>query len=481
MDKIEKSKSIIVLDKNKKKIAIITERDETISCEISNAQNNESSLTITMLKSNDKYRLISQAENYFIADNKEYVLVKPDESVVETRGQDGSISVDITAVESYYLLQRKFVTSFNSTDSFDHIDTHMVVVLSNGAYPLYTNWVNIEELNPYTKGTAAYALYAILYGTGWSVGTADVTGTHDLETDKKSVWQNIKQIKDLWGGILVIDSKAKTVSLRDEETYKNYNGFQIRYGKNITSVQRKQVNDLITKLYVYGYQNLNIASDNDDKEYLEDYRYTDKVYEGIITNNDITNQRELKNWGIKQLVKMCQPAIKLTTDIIDLREYNGYSQENFDINDIVDVIDDDLLEEQYQARIIKWTYDYFQPWNCKIEIGDETPRFEDKFKYVLDSSDYLTKVIQQSTAKLQSADMDFDWEMILATTTFPSTVLQAGENVTIDVSFDEQTLVTTYTINATGGSSGDLEFNHNMRTQSPLQIRHTATVIEEVL
>lgn len=413
MDKVENQKSIVVLDKNRNKIAIITERDETISCQISNAQNNESSLTFSMLKSNEKYRIISQAENYFIADNKEYVLVKPDESVVETRNQDGSISVDITAVESYYLLQRKYVTSFNSTDNFDHIDTHMVVVLSNGYYPLYTNWVNIEALNPYTKGTAAYALFAILYGSGWNVGTVDVDGTHDLETDKKSVWDNVKQIRDFWGGILVIDSVAKTVSLRDEDTYRNYNGFQIRYGKNIKNVTRKQVNDLVTKLYVYGYQNLNIASDNDNKEYLTDFRYTNKIYEGILTNNDITNQRELKNWGIKQIAKMCQPAIKLSTDIIDLREYKGYSQENFNVNDIVDVVDDDLLEEQYQARIIKWTYDYFQPWNCSIEVGDETPRFEDKFKYVLDSSDYINKVIQPTTGEIGDTSLDIDLEGML--------------------------------------------------------------------
>lgn len=39
---------------------------------------------------------------------------------------------------------------------------------------------------PYAKGTAAYALYAVLHGTDWSVGTVDVDGTFDLETDKKN-------------------------------------------------------------------------------------------------------------------------------------------------------------------------------------------------------------------------------------------------------------------------------------------------------
>lgn len=444
-------KYILVLNKYGQKIATLTKRDNIISCEISNAQNNESTLSITISKEHEKYRLITQAENFFIADGKEYVLIKPDESLTETRTENGGIIVEIIAVESYYLLKRKYVTSFNSTTNFDHIDNFMVVVLSGGNSPLVTNWENIEELNPYEKGTAAYAMFAVLYGSGWSVGTVDVEGIHDLETDKKSVWDNIKQIKEYWGGILEIDSIAKTVSLRDEEKYKEYTGFQLRYGKNIKSVTRKQVNDIVTRLYVYGYQNLNIADDNDGKEYLEDFRYTDVVYEGIITNNDITDQRELKNWGIKQIAKMCQPAIKLSAEMIDLREFDGYKHEKFKVNSIVDVVDDDLLEEQYQARIIKHSYPFFAPYMCSIEVGDETPRFEDKFKYVLDNSDYVTKIIQQSTGTVPSISIDFDWESILEDYKFPSTVIAAGKNVTIDITTDPETLVTTYTINATGG------------------------------
>lgn len=445
-------KYITVLNKYRQKVAILTERDKILSSEISNAQNNESTLKLSIPKEHDKYRVITQAENYFIADGKEYVLIKPDESLTETRTENGGIIVEMVAVESNYLLKRRYVTSFNSTTNFDHIDNFMVVVLSKGACPLVTNWENIEELNPYEKGTAAYAMFAILYETGWSVGTVDVEGIHDLETDKKSVWDNIKQIKEFWGGILEVDSIAKTISLRDENKYKNYTGFQLRYGKNIKTVTRKQVNDIITRLYVYGYQNLNIADDNDGKEYLEDFRYTDTVYEGIITNNDITDQRELKNWGIKQLAKMCQPAVKLSTDIIDLREYDGYNHEKFKVNDIVDVVDDDLLEEQYQARIIKHSYDFFKPYMCSIEVGDETPRFEDKFKYVLDNSDYVTKLIQQTTGEIPSISIDFDWEEILKNTKFPTTVIAAGENVTIDITTDPETLVTTYTINANGKS-----------------------------
>jgi len=84
----------------------------------------------------------------------------------------------------------------------------------------------------------------------------DVTGTHDLETEKLSLLENIQKVQEIWGGYLVWDSVAKTVSLRDESTWQNYTGFQVRYAKNLKSITRMTNYDLVTRLYPFGENDL---------------------------------------------------------------------------------------------------------------------------------------------------------------------------------------------------------------------------------
>ena len=117
-------------------------------------------------------------------------------------------------------------------------------------------------------------------------------------------------------------------------------------------------NDIATKIYVYGDSNLNIASVNNGKEYLEDYSYTDTVYETIIYNTDITDATELKEWGKKQLELMCKPTYSYEVSAIDLRtlpEYkdnisNGFKL--YDVIDIVDIVDSAITDSLYERRRI---------------------------------------------------------------------------------------------------------------------------------
>lgn len=398
-------KHITVRDKDHIRIAELTERDGITSCEIENRQNDESTLRISILKGSDKVSLITQVENTFTADGREYTIIRPDASISEQKTKDGKHVVQINALEIFYLLKKKYVTAYNSTTGYNHIDTHMVVVLSNGALGLNINGGPVS--NPYTKGSAAYALYAVIYGTGWSVGTVDVDGVHDLETDKMNVLENIKEVQKLWGGIIIWDSINKTVSLRDLEKFKPYNGFQVRYGKNTKDIKVDKVANFVTRLYVYGKDNLNIASDNNGLEYIEDFRYTNKIYEDILFNTDIDDPRELKNWGIKQIAKMCQPQITIQTEMIDLRRFKGYTHETFQVNDIVDILNTDVLDRKvYQARIIYRKYDFFATYKCSIEIGDERRKYEDIMKFTLDSSNYMKKVYSPTTNSISSSSIN---------------------------------------------------------------------------
>ncbi len=384
-------KAMYITDKNGAVITRLRERDGISECYIDNKQNGESTLSFTMLTSSEKYEFLSNAENLVVADGKVYTQLYDGDSFNEKKDVSNKNSVQINLVERQYLLGKAYVTAYNSTTTYDHIDNTMVVILSGGVDDLTVNGVQI--VNPYEKGSAAYALYAILYGSGWSVGTVDVLGKFDLESEKTSILDNIKAIKDLWGGILIFDSLNKTVSLRSEEAYQPYNGYGIRFRFNETGLERNIRKNIVTRLYVYGKDGLNIASSNDGKEYLEDYSYTSTPLYGLVENNDISNVGDLIVWGKHELQKLSTPQVTLKISLIDrpLLEGSGVS---FSVSDIVDVVDEDLSESRYRARVTEKKYDFFRPWICSsVTLGDEKEVFAAKIKYALNSADKVNNLV----------------------------------------------------------------------------------------
>lgn len=171
------------------------------------------------------------------------------------------------------------------------------------------------------------------------MGTVDVPGIHDLETEKESILANIKKVQEIWSGYLVWDSVNKTVSLRDANTWQPYNGFQIRYAKNLKHITRTQSNRLVTKLYPFGHDDLDIASVNNGVKYITNFSYTTREYVGIYKNQDIYDPQELLEKAIAELELNCRPRYNYKVKIADLRTLPEYSHEDFSLGDMVDVID----------------------------------------------------------------------------------------------------------------------------------------------
>lgn len=372
-------KAILVYSPDGKLKVKLTNRD-ILNVEIENRQNDESTLTFDIDITNTKYSDIQNIDYVFIADNRVYVQARTDDSITEKHTADGEKLATFNLVERHYLLGCDYVTAYNSTTSYSGIDNHMVVVLSNGIADLIVNGETV--VTGYSKGSAGYALTAILYGSGWSVGTVDVIGTFDLETDKNSILENLQEIVELWGGILVIDSFNKIISLRQEDMYLPYNEFEIKVGENAKKVEKTISKDITTRAYIYGKDYLNISNVNGGLEYLDNFTYTSNVYKSILTNSDISDQTQLKEWGITELKKICKPRVNVSVKFIDKSYFDGGN--SFETNDIVDVIDSELNLE-YQARVIYKKYDFFAPYNCSVEIGDN-----------LNPLDVLTKTIKTS-------------------------------------------------------------------------------------
>lgn len=359
------------------------EADKLKDCWIDNRLNEECTLTFSLPMTSSKWQELT-AECRIIAGEREFVMLKPDAIDVE-RDSEGKLWGKVMAAESWRLLDKEYVTVSNDPQNPDPPDLAVIIVSggpSAGGYP---------------QGSAGSALTYLLQNSEWSLDVCDVTGTHDLETEKESLLANIKKVQEIWGGYLVWDSLNKKVSLRAEATWQNYAGFQVRYAKNLKNITRTADYDLVTRLYPFGENDLDISSVNNGVKYIENFSYTDKVYVGVYQNQEIHDPQELKDKAIEVLEKLCRPRYTYRVGMVDLRIFPEYAHENFQIGDLVDVIDRELGID-VRARIVRYRYNVFMPWQCELEIGEPEERLATRLADTLDIAQFVKEALKPNPA-----------------------------------------------------------------------------------
>ncbi len=384
MKNLQPAKYIEIRNEENKTVAFLSPQADGVRADtatIDNELNGNCQLNFELPLTSDKWQYITDAHT-FVVNGKYFILLKPDTEEIIRDGQ--KVWGKVTAQEKWIELDKKYATISNDPTMPQPKQWSDIIIvsggfdLSGGRFPV---------------GSAGHALCALLQGTGWTVETVDVTGTFDLESlGKESVLANIKKVQDLWGGFLVWDSINKTVSLRSESAWQNYTGFQIRYAKNLKGITRTVNRDLVTRLYPFGKDDLNIGAVNGGVLYLENFTYTDKVYEGTYQNQDIVDQTELKTKGTEELVRLCKPRYSYQVTMLDLSVKPEWAHETFSCGDMVDVIDDDVKAND-RLRIVRHKYNVFQPWKCEIEVGESLEKLANR---IADNSKVAEKILANS-------------------------------------------------------------------------------------
>lgn len=380
---------VYVLDKNENLIAVfdIDDEDTMINPQVHDIQNSEATFTFSLSLKSKKWQQINNAENLYYTDNKVFS-TNFDECFTADVTEDNEDIVTVTAYERQKLLERKYVRAWNSEDGFENIDTFMCVILSKGNLDLKNNGVLVNSTH--LKGTSGYVLDGLLYGTGWTTGTCDVEGEFDFETDQVDIYNNVLKVQEIWGGILVIDSVNKIIHHRDETKYLPYDGFEVRYTKNMQSLEKIYNNKIITELCPLGEGGLNIKSVNDGSEWLTNYSYTSSRLQAIENNSDITDPVQLKAWGERKLKQLSQPTKELNVQAILLNQLEGFKQEVIGLNDIVDVIDYQyVVGDIEQLRVVEYTHKIWDNSDAEIVLSDITLDSTDIFKQTVSATDII--------------------------------------------------------------------------------------------
>ena len=193
----------------------------------------------------------------------------------------------------------------------------------------------------YNSGSVTlYELLAAILPNGWLVAgyNPGIRRTIQLEyaTDYDIVSQaaSTYSVRFVWG----ILSKTLTIINPDDKTP---SGEYLTDELNLRSIAFKgQSVDFITRLYPYGADGLTISTVNENKDYIDNHQYSDKIVCGYWSDERYTVPAELKAAAEKHLAALSAPQRSYECDVIDLAKLDPqYSDFAFALYKVVTLID----------------------------------------------------------------------------------------------------------------------------------------------
>lgn len=279
---------------------------------------------------------------------------------------------------------------------------------------------NLKHTTPEKKsfnGATSQMVFEYLFGkTGWIIKTNEyLGGENSLEIDGKTTANTLLQSAlqtfdaeirayvEVEQGIVI----NKYVEIMDQRGDPN-TGRRVEYGWNATEIQ-KTVTDgaLITKLYVFGKDDLTLNSDKDFRtSYIVDdtandlYNSSSDLYlEGVATNDEITNADALRSWGEKLLKYYNHPRANYTVTVDPTFEAN--------VGDTIRVIDD-TINLTLASRVIQKVVSESTPTSNQVVLGEfitvrnVTPaaieELEDKMAKQLEMINAVNKAIADASS-----------------------------------------------------------------------------------
>jgi len=263
----------------------------------------------------------------------------------------------------------------------------------------------MSELNDYTvapfdtTGTAGSLLTTLLNGTGWQVGTVNVTGNKQVVSDKRiTVLAALWLMTEKWTGEFDFRLEKK-----QDGTFLRYVDFKtqigstskkqpIRYDKNSDYISReKDTTHLITRLYPYGKDDLTCESVNPTgKIYLDSANignYKTRKEYALYTNID--NATDLYNYAVSYLALYDTPVYRYTANIADMTVFRIWDDEGVSLGDTARVYNKDL-NINVDCRIKKIVKDYADPNYFEIEFDNVTESLAVSLKKLYDVINRLT-------------------------------------------------------------------------------------------
>lgn len=251
--------------------------------------------------------------------------------------------------------------------------------------------VHIESVEDTAFNTIQKVLDASIEPTGWTLYKAEPTIRRTIRGEWKTVLELLHEIRDQFGGELQFDTVDRTISLVNK--IGENNGIRFYYNKNLKSIERSvDTFGLVTRLYVYGKNDMTIRSVNDNVEYLQNTKWVDalklrnRIRIAKWADGRYTIPQNLKDDGQAMLDEASKPNIIYAMEVNDLSMLSGHEHESIGLGDTVFTVDSELLNLLVESRIMRRRYNVRQPWKTEVELNQPKKELADANRRHLDDA-----------------------------------------------------------------------------------------------
>ena len=195
-------------------------------------------------------------------------------------------------------------------------------------------------------------------------------------TDKINTYDVIQNVIEAYGrGEIYYDNYRFAVVERIGKD----NGVRMSIKKNMTSLSvERNTQELTTRLYMYGKDDLTISSVNGGKPYIDSKEGIEKygIREAYRDYSDYDDPEKLKAFGEWDLkgegndFRLDRPQLTITGDVVDLSKLAEYGDfYKIALGDTVHVFEDNI---EHKQRIVSMTYYPYSAKQPSVTIGQPT-------------------------------------------------------------------------------------------------------------
>lgn len=276
--------------------------------------------------------------------------------------------------------------------------------------------VNIENIkgNPILhfetkEQKCADAVNLALAGTGWTLGSCDVTKLRTVKKSNCSSYDVLQEIQNIYHCEMTFDAINKKIYVY--QSMGTDKGVYFSEQLNLKKVDtQKNTHDYITRLIPIGKNGLDITSVNNGCSYVENHQYSNKVITAYWSDNRYTVAQDLYDDAVARLDYLSKPQKNYSCDVYDLANISDkYSILNYGLGDTITLLSKSRNVKEKQ-RIVKLVQYPDEPEKNTCEISNKLANIEDLITRFVDTSDTVDDVTTSDNmldgSKIDNFDTD---------------------------------------------------------------------------
>lgn len=227
---------------------------------------------------------------------------------------------------------------------------------------------------------------------GWTL--TDVSGllyTRHITMDGGTPLDLLEQLREEFDGVTYQwNNLTKNIRVIDQYAGPNA-GASDEYGSYLTRELNLKKNelkgkssDLVTRLFLYGKDNLSFADVNGGKAYVEDFSYSTKVKSRYMQDDRFTDKLNMLSWAQEKIQQLAVPQRSYDVEVADLARMDSrYTFLDFPLYMKIILIDETRPEARIQVRVVAiWRYPN-HPEKNRVMLSTIAPRIMTQVKEAL--------------------------------------------------------------------------------------------------